>query len=165
MRTLSPARSYRRALRLETLEARAMLAFDPTGIEQELMLYINRMRVDPQGEYDRLIETTTPLKARDPDVNFALQFFQVSGTALRSQWNSLTPVAPLAWIESLYNAAHLHNVFMIAQDAQEHQLPGEPDPVQRFLNAGYNLQALGENIFAYADTPLYAHAGFAIDWG
>jgi hypothetical protein len=141
------------------------MAFDPTPVEQELMLYVNRMRTDPQGEYDRLIASTNPLVARDPDVNDAVQYFGVDGNLLRSQWNTLLPVAPLAWNESLYNAAHSHNAAMIAAQSQEHQLPGEPNPGQRMTNAGYNWSSYGENIFAYAKTPLEAHAGFAIDWG
>jgi hypothetical protein len=142
-----------------------MLAFDPTGIEQELMLYVNRMRTDPQGEYDRLIETTSPLKARDAEVQNALTFFHVDGPTLRAQWNALTPVAPLAWNALLYNAAHTHNSAMIAQRSQQHVLPGESDVGQRLTNAGYVWSEYGENIFAYSESPLYAHAGFAIDWG
>jgi uncharacterized protein YkwD len=152
-------------LLLEALEPRTLLALDPSPIEQELLLYVNRMRTDPQGEYDRLIETTSPLQARDAEVNSDLQFFNVDGNLLRSQWNSLTPVAPLAWNESLYNAALTHNAAMIAARTQAHQLPGEPDPGQRMINAGYNWNEYGENIFAYAATPLEAHAAFAIDWG
>jgi hypothetical protein len=155
----------RRRLVLETLEPRALMAFDPTPIEEELFLYVNRMRTDPQGEYDRLISSTNPLVARDPDVNNSVQYFGVDGNLLRSQWNSLLPVAPLAWNESLYNAAHAHNAAMIAAQSQQHQLPGEPAPSQRLTNAGYSWSSYGENIFAYAKSAIEAHAAFAIDWG
>jgi uncharacterized protein YkwD/D-arabinose 5-phosphate isomerase GutQ len=158
-------RTRQRTLRVEALERRDLLAFDPSPMEQELLLLVNHMRTDPQGEYDRLIKTTNPIQARDPAVDSALQFFNVDGNLLRSQWDSLTPVPPVAWNESLYNAAHTHNAAMIAAGTQSHQLPGEPDPGQRMINAGYNWDEYGENIFAFAETTLYAHAGFAIDWG
>jgi hypothetical protein len=151
--------------RFESLESRRLLTFDPSPLEQELFMYVNRLRTDPQAEYDALIASTQPLAAHDPEVDFALRYFNVDGDLLRSQWNSLAPVAPVAWHASLYEAAHFHNQAMIAAQTQAHVLPGGPNPGQRIQNAGYNWNTYAENIFAYAKSPLYAHAGFAIDWG
>lgn len=157
--------SYRRPSRLESLESRRLLAFDPSPLEQELLLLVNRMRTDPQAEFGRLIDNISPIHSPDPDVNSTLQFFHVDGPTLRSQWNSLTPVQPLAWNEALTSAAQGHNDKMIAALTQSHQLPGEASLGTRITNAGYSWNAVAENIFCYAKSPLYAHAGFAIDWG
>ena len=63
----------------------------------------------------------------------------------------------LKQVESLRN---------IQDNQQAHVLPGEPDAGTRFQAAGYtNWSAIGENIYAYASDPLFAHAGFFIDWG
>lgn len=134
-----------------------------------MLEHINRMRTNPQGELDFLFSShTTSLVARDPAVQSALNFFQVSASALKTQFAALTPVAPLAWNEALYNAAQTHNSLMIAHDQQSHQLPGEAGLLTRIVNAGFNWMfsvRVGENVFAYSTSPLFGHAGFAIDWG
>jgi uncharacterized protein YkwD len=159
-------RIRRSLLSLETLEAREVPALNPSGFEQEMLELTNKMRMDPAGELNRLLVSTNPLQARDAEVQAALTYFGVSGSTLVSQWSSLTPAAPLAWSELLTNAARGHNTAMIAADTQSHQLPGEPALTTRATNAGYTTwSALGENIYAYSDTVLYGHAGFAIDWG
>lgn len=159
-------RKQRSILSLETLESREVPAINPTPMEQELLELTNKMRMDPAGELNRLLVSTNPLQARDAQVQSALSYFGVSGSTLVSQWASLTPAAPLAWAEGLMNSARTHNQAMIAADTQSHQLPGEADLGTRATNGGYsNWNALGENIYAYSNTVLYGHAGFAIDWG
>lgn len=137
----------------------------PSAIEQEFLQRINRLRVDPQGEYNRLISSTTPLVARDAEVQRNLEFFNTSGTALRSQWNALQPTPPLAWNTDLYEAAAGHTSAMIAANQQSHQVAGEPPLGQRLLNAGYRYTAAAENVFAFCSSILFCHAGLAIDWG
>ena len=135
---------------------------------------INRMRWDPAAELHILTNinpgppaTWQAPRSDDTHVASALTFFNVDANTLAAQWSVLTPrVAPLAWNSNLHNAAAGHNGAMIAADAQEHQLPGEPDLGMRFTNAGYTSFTAGaENIYAYADSVFYGHAGFAIDWG
>lgn len=151
--------------RLEQLEPRIVLSFNPTGLEQELFQLVNRFRADPQGELTRLVSRIEPLASSDPYISQQLQYWGVSGAALASQWQGLTPVPPLAWNESLYAAAHEHNRQMLAHDSQEHQFPGEPDPGQRMRSAGYEWRRWGENIYAYPRSVLEAHGGFVLDWG
>ncbi|HQR07581.1 MAG TPA: CAP domain-containing protein [Gemmatales bacterium] len=153
-------------LRLEHLEARDVPTINPTGLEQEMMELLNHMRMDPAGELNRLLVSTNPIQARDPEVQAALQYFGVSGSALASQFASLTAAQPLAWSDGLMTSSRTHNQLMITDDSQSHQLPGEADVGTRITAAGYsNWTALGENIYAYSDTVAYGHAGFAIDWG
>ncbi len=150
----------------EALETRRLLAFDPSPIEQAFMEDINRMRLDPQGELSILLSSTNPLRARDPAVQAALDFFNVSGTLLAQQWAELEPTHPVAWNEDLIDAALKHTIEMRNADSQSHQLPGEPDLGQRVRNEGYSpLRRATENIYAFAESHIHGHAGFVIDWG
>ncbi|NLY03004.1 MAG: hypothetical protein GXY83_43685, partial [Rhodopirellula sp.] len=157
----------RRLARLEYLEDRRLLSFEPTAQAQELLFHMNRMRVDPQGELDVLFSSIDPLVARDPGANAAIKYFNDPTTAeILSEWQSLSPTAPLAWNESLHNAATAHSLLMKQQDTQSHQLSGEDPLGTRITNAGYtNWSGVAENIFAYAESPFHAHCAFVIDWG
>ncbi|MCA9264504.1 MAG: hypothetical protein KDA60_11670 [Planctomycetales bacterium] len=162
----SPRYLSLRLLGGESLESRRLLAFDPTPLEQEMFEHINRMRMDPQGELSVLFESLSPtLDARDLFVQAAVDFFEVDAATLQTQWSELVAVSPLAWASELHDAADGHNDLIIEYDLQSHQLPGELPFDQRISAAGYNWNAVGENVFAYAETALYGHAGFAIDWG
>lgn len=157
----------RRGLCFERLEARELMAFDPTPQEQHLLELTNRFRINPAAELALLTTSLgTPARSSDPDVDSALRFFRTSGPTLQSQWASLTAAAPLAWNQDLYEAAEFHSQAMITADAQEHQLPGEPDLGDRITNAGYtNWSTAGESIFAFTRSVIHAHAGFLLDWG
>ncbi len=126
---------------------------------------LNRMRLDPQGELDVIFSSLQPLRARDPSVQGAIQYFNVSGPVLLQQWSELTPVPPLAWNENLTLAAEGHNAMMVQFDQQEHQLPGEPALGDRVRNVGYQFQRATENIYAFAESHIHGHAGFVVDWG
>jgi uncharacterized protein YkwD len=155
----------RRSPFVEVLEERRLLAA-PSGLEQELLEWINHFRTQPGLEFDRLIRTESPPTSNIPGVTDALQFFGVSLTQLRSELNALPPAPPLAWNSALNEAALGHNQAMISADTQSHQLPGEPDLATRITNAGYTgWTVIGENIYAFAESVAHAHAGFVIDWG
>jgi hypothetical protein len=139
---------------------------DPTGLEQYLLELINEARLDPQANAARYIAGYSPLRSADPDIQVALDYFHVDGAALRSAFAALQPAQPLAWSQTLAGAARAHDAAMIAADQQTHQAPGEPGLGSRASNAGYvNWSSVGENIFAFAHSLLYAHAGFMVDWG
>ena len=161
----------------ESLERRLLLTFDPSVLEQEMLEHLNRFRSDPLGELDVLFSSYPvagtaaafdPLVARDPNVQAAISQFRVNGDLLVAQFEMLTAAPPLAWNESLYNAAENHSNRMILFDEQSHQLPGEPDLLTRIVAAGFSWRfgiEVGENAFAFSESPLHAHAAFAIDWG
>lgn len=134
-------------------------------MEQEFLQLANRFRTDPQGELGRLVSQINPIASNDPQIDLNLKFWKVDGNELARQWQSLAPVPPLAWHESLYNAAVGHNQQMIANHDQQHQFPGEPDPGQRMRDAGYPTRAWAENIAAYCTTINECHAALALDWG
>jgi uncharacterized protein YkwD len=131
----------------------------PTAQSQELLELVNRFRQAPQAELNLL------LNSGDPKIAQALQQFGVDRNLLAQQWSALAPVAPLAWSAELAASATTHNAQMIAADTQSHRLPGEADLLQRAINAGYTPTRVGENIFAFSESVLFGHAGFAIDWG
>lgn len=90
----------------------------------------------------------------------------MSGAALQSALAALAPEQPLAFNDALAGAARTHDAAMIAADTQSHQLPGEADLGSRITSAGYaGWSSLGENVYAFSDDPLFAQAGFVIDWG
>ena len=132
---------------------------EATEFEQLTLEYINRARLNPHGEYDRLVVNATP------DVQAALDFFNVNLTVLKAQFDALVPVAPLAWNTRLGQSAQNHTDLMALNDQQSHNLPGEPGLLERAGEAGYEASTIGENIFAFANSALYGHAGFFIDWG
>jgi hypothetical protein len=132
----------------------------PTAKDQEMLELINRMRQNPAGELDLL------LNSADPKINQALNFFQVNRDVLRQQWQQLQPTAPVAWSNELDRAASNHNQLMIANDLQSHNLPGEPGLIQRNVNAGYEGgNRFAENVYAFSDSVEFGHASMAIDWG
>lgn len=137
----------------------------PSNQEQLLLEFINQTRLDPAGSAFHYISSYSPLVASDPDIQSALSYFGVSGAALESGFAALAPTQPLAWNGSLGKAARAHSQMMISHDQQSHQLPGEAGLGARLMNAGYNYSSAGENIYAYAESMLYAHAGFMVDWG
>jgi uncharacterized protein YkwD len=160
--TRSSARR-RRALTMEHLEDRMLMsgtyqqAVDASAQELYMLELVNRMRMDPQAELSRLVNSN------DSDVNFALSYFNVDKTLLANQWKSLTPVQPLAWNNALGTSAQWHSNNMHQQDRQFHD--SATNIGQRLNNAGYNWAGWGENVYAYAKSIFHGHAGFAIDWG
>ena len=138
----------------------------PSAFEQLMLEYINRARLDPQGEFDRFIVSTEPVQAIESKITSALNYFGVDLNLYQQQLATLTPVAPLAWNSALNVAATAHSQLMIDQDAQSHQLSGEAGLGARISAAGYDhWDFLAENIYAYTQSPAYGHAGFFIDWG
>jgi len=133
--------------------------------EQLLLELVNDARLDPLGNAARYIGSYAPLVSGDAGIQSALDYFDVDGLLLYQQYLALVPAQPLAWNDALATAARLHNDAMIAFDEQSHQLPGEPSLGTRITNQGYAFQRAAENVFAFAEDPLYAHAGFMVDWG
>ncbi len=166
-------RLSRRRLGAEQLESRRMLAINPTGLEQEMLELVNRVRADPQGELEHLFLSTTAgdrdyFVSADSHVNAAISFFNTNAAAFLSQWSTLTATTPVAWNEPLTDSARLHSQEMIDQNEQSHQLSGEPALLRRAENAGYNWSgsvSVGENVYAYQENNFHGHAAFLIDWG
>ncbi|MEL7039575.1 MAG: CAP domain-containing protein [Cyanobacteria bacterium J06592_8] len=127
----------------------------PSALEQEMIEMINRMRLDPASELPRLINSS------DPNVNSAIDFFNVDINVLENQWSSLSAVSPLAWSDTLKDVATGNNNYQVSIDNTAHA----PNFGQRLTDAGYSFSNGGENAFAKSQSVFYGHAAFAIDWG
>lgn len=144
---------------------------DPTAEQQYLLELTNRFRMDPQGELANLVNFSSPgvwdgTKSNDPSIAYALNFFGTSASDLAAQFSSLVAAPPLAWNSALNVSATNYSNLMVTADQQAHSLDGISLD-QRIQNGGYgaNWLNVGENLFATAQSPLHAHAGFVIDWG
>src|SRR5579885_764881 len=138
----------------------------PSNLEQYLLELIDDARLDPLGDAARYITSYGPLTSGDPAIQTAFAIFGVSGSALQSAFAALTPAQQLAWNDNLATASRTHDNAMIAANTQSHQLPGELSFDQRDTAAGYTgWSTLGENVYAYAQSDLYAQAGFMVEWG
>ncbi len=133
--------------------------FEPADREQYMLELVNRMRMNPAEEIDLLLDSG------DVNVAAALLAFGVDIDVLRTQWEDLTAAPPVAWNESLYNAAVKHSELMRDLDEQSHQLPGEVPLGQRVIAEGYDYTVVGENVYAFGQSIFHSHAAFAIDWG
>jgi len=134
----------------------------PTDEEQLYLEFLNRMRADPTAEGQRLASTT------DPGVLSAYASFMVDTNLLQSEFSTNPPVAPVAMNAALTSAARWHSGDMYTNEYQGHyQTNGAVvmSPGDRILTNGYSWSTYGENVFAYAESVFYGHAGFAVDWG
>ena len=111
----------------------------PDGTEQQLMWLMNRARSNPTGEGQWLATET------DPDVAGGRDYFNVDLTALQNEFTALDPKPPAAFDIRLYEAARLHSLYLIANDAQDHN--GQFD---RIDNAGFQYTAARGSVFSWA---------------
>lgn len=128
---------------------------------------INRFRLDPGGEFDRIVANAKTAAGFDPDVTAALRFFGVELKALRAELSAIDPAQPLAWNGKLAAAALGHSRLLVKADEQSHQVVslGEPDLGARVRAEGYAPSRAGENVFAFAESATHAHDAFVVDWG
>lgn len=145
-----------------------LLTGDPTPNEILLLEFINRARANANAECARLAAST------DPDVLNAVSYFGVNKTMMASQFAALTQTTqPLAMNSRLLATARIHSQDMLDNVFQGHvssssppapNLPGDSMGT-RITRQGYVYSTVAENVYAYADNPWHAHAGFNIDWG
>ncbi len=168
-RLFRSAKIRSRPLQVEQLETRRLLAFNPTGAEQELLQLTNRFRTDPGGEYSRLIASTSPIRSRDTLLQADLDGFGVNGSTLRAELQALSPAAPVAWSEGIHGFSRSHNAAMVARKTHFHS--NSLQRRQALLDAGVNLRfRSGEKInselvYGYGKSVLHAYASYVINWG
>ena len=134
---------------------------------QYMVELINRLRLDPGGEFARIVADQRTSLAHDEDVTAALRYFGVSMSSLKQELAALSPAQPLAWNGRLADAALAHTVLLQETDSQSHQVTSRGEPVlgDRLLEAGYQRSAAGENVYSYAESARHAHDAFVVDWG
>lgn len=126
----------------------------PNDNEQQYLWFINRARSNPTQEGIWL--ATMP----DSSVQNAISYFGVDTDLLKSEFAQLDAKPPAAFDNRLYQAANLHSLDLIARDAQDHT-----NQFDRVLAAGFQYGSARGNVFSYAKSNVYGHAGFNIDWG
>ncbi|MCO6465257.1 MAG: T9SS type A sorting domain-containing protein [Bradyrhizobiaceae bacterium] len=133
---------------------------DPSPEEQLMLEMINRARMDPTAEGERLMDTD------DPAVQQAYQYWTIDKEKTKNAFKGYPSRPPLAFHPALISAARLHSMDMAQNNFQGHVGSNGSQLGQRLTAAGYTSQGqYGENVASYAETVWYGHCGFNVDWG
>jgi len=134
---------------------------DPTAEEQQVLEMINRARMDPTAEGNRLYSTN------DPDVKLAYaQYGTPTPAEVKADFVTYKAKPPLAFNAKLIAAARGHSQDMLDHDYQSHTGSDGSLFGDRLVAAGYVATGWsGENIFAYGKSMWDIHATFEIDFG
>jgi len=149
----------------------ACQAADPTADQQYMLELVNRMRMQPAAELEKLVNMSSPgvwaaQKSDHLTVASALEFYAVNAAVLNSQWSTLTAAPPLAWNNTLALASSTYSDLMVSRDIQAHGLDGLT-PGSRSVSFGYSSfwGDAAQTLFATSSDVSHAHAALAIDWG
>ena len=134
---------------------------DPTDGEQYLLQQLNRARMDPVGEGQRLAvwlrDTTTGQEV--------VAQYGTNPDQVISDFAALPAVPPLAFDPHLIAAARGHSTDMVSTGIESHTGSDGSTPPQREAAAGFSQWFAGENA-AYPFPSLdEVHAGYLVDWG
>ncbi len=132
---------------------------NPSAEEQYSLEMMNRARANPTEEGVRLVDNN------DANVQFALQFFNISKDLVKNQFASYPARPPLAFNNECLVAAEIHSEDMRQNDFQGHTGSDGSQFFERLERQGYTGTFLGENVAASARSLFHGHAGFNIDWG
>ena len=143
----------------------------PTELEQWFLEYANRARADGIVEANRL--------AGDATLANVYSQFGINPANIIAQYTASVAngfidrnAQPLAFNSILLQAARLHSQDMLTNAFQGHNSSNNPpspfqpgfSPTQRAASLGYN-GGVAENVYAFASSVPFAHAGFVVDWG
>jgi len=136
----------------------------PDGAEQALLWLMNRARQSPSAEGAFLAGLDDPL------IFAAIDFYDVDLGVLQDEFDAIAPKPPAAFDRRLYAAALGHADLMVSENSDDPACGSAPLPpcqLARVGPAGFFFVASGlrGNSFGFAATPLFAHAGWNIDWG
>lgn len=132
---------------------------EPTAEEQYLLELINRARANPAEEGQRLASTT------DADVQNAMSYFAVNRSAMIAEFNSYPARPPLTFNKKLIDMARFHSADMRDHNYQGHTGSSGDTLTDRLRLFGYDYRTAAENVYSYAKSIFYGHAGFVVDWG
>jgi uncharacterized protein YkwD len=132
---------------------------NPSSEEQLYIELINRARANPPAEGARLATTT------DTDTLAAYAYFNVNLSMMQQEMNAIAAAPPLAPNANLTGTARSHSTWMFNTATQAHNESATNTPYSRITASGYNYTYAGENVYAYAKSVAFSHAGFEVDWG
>ncbi len=131
----------------------------PSSQEQYLLELINAARANPAAEGQMLANVT------DPEILRYYQYYQVSTSQLVSDFNGYAAKPPLALNSNLNTSSRQQSLYMASAGVQTHTSADGTTFDKRISATGYQWSGLGENIYAYAETPFFGHVGLMADWG
>lgn len=140
---------------------------DPSDEEQFLLELMNRARLHPADEGQRIFDDYGDANVKSA-VNYYVQQrpgVEYTRSENRTAFQGYAARPPLAFNAKLGAAATAHTTAMVDAAQQSHQLPGEKSLGDRIRDESYSFLLVGESVYAYAKNMVHAHAGFAIDWG
>lgn len=139
----------------------------PSAEEQELLWLMNRARQDPSGEGAFLAGLEA--SAEEPRIGEAIDLYDVDLGVLQDEYDAIAPKPPAAFDRRLHAAALAHAALMITHNDDDPPCGSQQSPCQldRVAPSGFFFVASGlrGNAFGFADSPLFAHAAWGIDWG
>ncbi len=131
----------------------------PTDQAQYILELINQARANPALEGLRLANLD------DPDILRAYRWYAIDTNLLIQQFATYQVQPPLGFNAALLQAAIGHGQDMKENDFQGHVSSDGSGLDDRLTASGYLWSRGGENVYAYAYTLMYAHAGMIVDWG
>lgn len=131
----------------------------PSNQEQHLLELINAARANPAAEGQMLAAVV------DADILSYYQHYAVSTSQLVSDFNGYTAKPPLAFNADLMTSSREQSLDQAANGYQGHTSSDGTTWDQRINNTGYQWSGAGENVYAMAQDPFFAHVGLMVDWG
>ena len=131
----------------------------PSNQEQYLLELINAARANPAAEGQMLAGIT------DPEILRYYQHYNVSASQLISQFDSYAAKPPLAFNPDLEASSLEQSSYQASSGVQTHNSANGQTFDARITAAGYHWSGVGENVYAYAEDPFFAHVGLMADWG
>ncbi len=127
----------------------------PNANEQQMLWLMNRARSNPTQEGIWLAD-----KISLSNVNNAITAFNVDKDVLKQEFALIDPAPPAAFDCRIYQGSKMHSDDLITRDAQDHT-----NQITRIADAGFTHSGIAVSVYSYSLDPIYAHAGFNIDWG
>ena len=144
---------------------------NPTDSEQYLLQQLNRARMDPTGEGQRLAFWLQ----NDPQGKAVVSTYGIDPHKVQVDFTALPPVPPLAFSADLIAAARSHSTDMANPSGAPNLGDGHTGndgstPDERVWASGFRTSTgadgyAGENYDGGAATLDEAHAAFLVDWG
>jgi uncharacterized protein YkwD len=158
------SRSFLPILALCSLSAAASAASfypqpTPSNEEQYILELINAARANPAAEGQMLAGIT------DSEISRYYTYYSVSRSQLGTDFSGYAVKPPLAFNSELNAAATAHSLDQATHGFQGHNSTDGTSFSDRISSYGYQWGALGENVFAYVENPLFGHVGLNADWG
>ena len=101
----------------------------------------------------------------DPEILRYYQVLQCQREHLVSQFDGYAAKPPLAFNADLMASARQQSLYQASSGVQSHNSANGSTFDQRITAAGYQWSGVGENVYAYAENPFFAHVGLMADWG